>query len=328
MLRPGEGETLSLGAPFPSRIVVFTDGAQSQGAFSAGLQTLQPGVELAAVRHTARQITWFIHKGQGRAVLDGRTTTVVPGMVITVPGGVWHALRNTGTGLLQVLWISAPAGLEAWWRQIGTHQGPMDAAALHEAAARHGVELAGRSAAPIDTSFTDPRRVGPPSDLPGGLGSVGVEAVAPVPHSSPARAPGTGRGRRRHRRSRRNKPPAQQVGGGPVEPRAADTPAQLPQGPGPSAAPHEVPASPARPSAQGRTFTRRPLRPGASGGPPRIPRKPRDFPRPQSRGPVKEIYMSGRWVRVEHEGPVIAPGRSYPPRRRRPTPPARPAPSP
>ena len=298
------------------------------------MQTLQPGAELATIRHHTRDVAWFIHKGQGRVFLDGRTVTIVPGMLVTMPRGTWHGLRNTGTGLLQILWMSTPAGLEAWWREMSSHHAPLDEATLQSLAKRYDVE---------------PALGGPAPALP---------AQPPTAHTAPRE--GRGRGRRRHRRSRRSSAP---TGVPPTQPVLTSVPQSLseahriepisksPQrlppattlhGETASALPQQGPVrESAAPSApQARPITRRgspswraseatrasPSRPPKAGPPgagqtvakPSSPSRrssPARHAFPHSHGHVKEIYMGGRWIRVEHEGPVIAPGRSYPPKR-------------
>lgn len=74
--------------------------------------------------------------------VEGETMTVVPGMTVHVPRQLWHSLRNTGTGTLQVVWVSAPQGLEEFFREASRlADGPADPAALQQIAQRYGIEF-------------------------------------------------------------------------------------------------------------------------------------------------------------------------------------------
>lgn len=105
-----------------------------------GTETLLPGSAIPPHRHLYHDEVLFIHKGQGRAQLEGRSVTVVPGTVIFAPRQSWHSLRNTGTGVLHMSWTAAPAGIEQFFREL-SQTGAADAAALQALAQRHGVEF-------------------------------------------------------------------------------------------------------------------------------------------------------------------------------------------
>ena len=118
ILQPGEGETLKLGPPFPGEVILKVDPQQAATPFVSGTETLQRGAEIPVLRHRERDEVWCVLKGQGRATVEGQTVTVVPGAMIYAPKQTWHGLQNTGTGMLQILWVSAPPGLEAYYRDL------------------------------------------------------------------------------------------------------------------------------------------------------------------------------------------------------------------
>lgn len=262
--------------------------------------------------------------------MEGRTLTVVPGMTVYVPHEAWHGLRNTGTGILQLTWTSAPAGLEEFFRELSRAGSSADAATIQQIAQRHGVEF----------------RPSAEPDLAGA-------------------APGRGRRRRHrggkeHRRARVLKPPLTPavstlasheppVASAPVEPQGKSS-FPHPSGwgnpsdsvPAPSGRhPEQGPpaenrgprrgATPPAPSAptqtrrrrgrRGRGRGHRPASPVAAPAARRSPAAPkpsatpapsRSRSRPHRRRHVKEVYMGGRWVQVSGEGPVIAPGQERP----------------
>ena len=124
-----------------------------------GLRTLQPGAFIPSQRHAKSEV-WFIHKGQGRATVEGVSSTVVPGMTVAVPPHAWHSLRNTGTGFLQWAWVSVPAGLEAFFRDVAKAGTAITPAAFQEMAQRHGIELQpeGAPAPPVAAGPKEHRR--------------------------------------------------------------------------------------------------------------------------------------------------------------------------
>ena len=274
---PVRGEILKLGAPASGEVVITVDPGQSGATFAAGTQTLLPRAEIPFHRHLDREEMLVIHKGQGRAILGEQTMVVVPGMTLHVPRGTWFTLRNTGTGALQFVWASSP-GLEAFFRELSRLGASPSAQAFQELAQRHGIEL--RPAAEAPRSEGRPRR-----------------------------------GRRGGRRNR---------GGQGTLPSAASRPA--PESSAPRPAPAAAPAVPSAPTAPGvgrRRRRRRGGTPAVAAAPPAAQRPSRPDTggqrplRGRHRRRVKEVYMGGRWIQVEGEGPVIAPGRGGPGRRSR-----------
>jgi mannose-6-phosphate isomerase len=55
-----------------------------------------PAKRLSYQRHARRAEHWFIVKGDGLVVLEGRTIAVQPGDAIDVPQGAAHRIENAG----------------------------------------------------------------------------------------------------------------------------------------------------------------------------------------------------------------------------------------
>ena len=256
------------------------DPRREAAPFASGTRTLLRGERIFAQRHLRCDQVWFVHKGQGRAIVDAEDVTVVPGSVISIPNGSWHSLRNTGTGVLQIVWTAAPAGIEEWYRQLAQRGGAADAVTLQELAARYGIEFR-----PDDE----------PRQFPG--------------RGEPAAAATLGRGsrRRRHRRGGRGRGSRPSLGRG--EPRQGASPQQASA---PAAAAPEAPVTPSSSPGSGRRGRRRPpssaqQKPAPKGRGPR-----RDRAGGRRFGRVKEVYMDGRWIRISGEGPVISSGSERP----------------
>ena len=313
---PTPGEVLKLGPPASGEVVITVDPAVAGTAFAAGTYALLPKAEIPPHRLLERDELLVICKGQGRATLREQSIIVVPGSILFVPRGAWQGLRNTGTGALQFVWVASPPGLELFFRDLSRLGASPSLEALQEVTQRHGIELRapgapGAPAAVVAGASGQRRRhrggrrhhnrqgtAAPtamsspagPSSAPEPAASVPPTAASPAIRSAaPSVAPRRHRGRRGGRGRRR-------AGGGAVlgSSAASAPPASRQAAGGASAA-----SSP--PSASGSA------RPGGA-----RPRSSRSRPH-WRRG--KEVYMGGKWVRVEGEGPMIAPGSGRPARR-------------
>jgi len=292
MLPPDKGEVLKLGPPTSGELIIWVDPARTGSAFVMGTQTLLPGARIPLHRHLHQDEVLFVHKGQGRATLEGKAITVGPGVMIVVPRQAWHSLRNTGTGVLQVAWTSAPPGIEAFFRELAALNDASDLAALQALAHRHGVEFrpegepAGQEGAGRrhrrGRHGRGPHRQRPPQAARPEALQVVSTAVPPQLQTAAPLPPGQPRRRRRHRGRHRG------MG-------TSTASAPVPSGRGAPTTP-TVPPPQARPAAPPRH------RPGGRG-------------RGGSRSRVKEVYMEGRWIQVSGEGPVIAEGHTRPERR-------------
>jgi quercetin dioxygenase-like cupin family protein len=319
----GEGPVLKLGVPPGAEVTVKVAGRQGGGAVSAGVLTIPAGALMPRHRHLEREEVLVVYKGQGRVVLEGRSSTIVPGTVIYVPRQAWLELRNTGTGLLQLAWIVSPAGLEEFFRDLAQLGSQPDPAALGVVVQRHGVELrpAGPAAASPATPSSGHRKrhrgrrgrgrgaASAPGSQPVSAasaatpaGPAGERIQAPAPErSAPESSAGQGGRHRRHRGRR----------GGPGEMPNQTKRDALSWGGGgqPAVAPSAHPAAVSSPPIAAPSAGGRPAHPSPGGRPGSGPAKSQ---RPDHRrggrrfGRVKEVYMGGKWIRVVGEGPVIS----------------------
>ena len=286
--QPTEGEKLKLGPPCAGEVTIKVDPQHTGGSVAVGTETLLPGAEIPMHRHLQEEEILFVHKGQGRAIVNEQSMTVVPGMIVYVPRQAWHSLRNTGTGVLQIAWTAAPPGLERFFRELSGAGPTVDVATMQAIASRHGIEFRPAGASP--------QAAAPPSSHR---------------HHRRWRCRGGGRGANPPTRSARPAQPVMPLSAIPSPARPAE-PAPVPLKGQPSSGPGSRPRHRRRHRGQGR---------GAGGTPPassltaRLPAAPpkpssprpnQERPRGRSRRRVKEVYMGGRWVRVEGEGPVIS----------------------
>src|SRR3989338_73588 len=140
-MEPSHDEVLKLGPPATGEGVIKVDPRRTGSAFDMGTESLAPGAAIPVHRHLSPEEVLCTHKGQGRATLEGTSMTVLPGVMLYVPRNAWHGLRNTGTGLLQFTWTSAPPGIEEFFREVSRLGASSDAAAVQAVAQRHGLEF-------------------------------------------------------------------------------------------------------------------------------------------------------------------------------------------
>jgi quercetin dioxygenase-like cupin family protein len=62
---------------------------------SLGYSVFTPGTTLAPVCHETEEFA-FVVSGRGELLLDGRALPFGQGDALYIPGGVWHAVSNTG----------------------------------------------------------------------------------------------------------------------------------------------------------------------------------------------------------------------------------------
>jgi mannose-6-phosphate isomerase-like protein (cupin superfamily) len=84
------------------RQVVFT-GQHSQLV----IMSLHPGEEIGEEVHRVDQILYMV-KGEGEAVIEGKTNEFEKGAAIVVPSGLRHNIRNTGDEPLKLFTIYSP----------------------------------------------------------------------------------------------------------------------------------------------------------------------------------------------------------------------------
>jgi quercetin dioxygenase-like cupin family protein len=108
----------------PTRILKIklskTAGSHSMSFLS---ESFMPGDAIQIHKHSNEDELIFVHKGTGIFTLDEKEYNVSTGAVAYVPRGVWHGLKNTGTEYVEMRFAYTPAGLEQYFREIGTPKG-------------------------------------------------------------------------------------------------------------------------------------------------------------------------------------------------------------
>ena len=90
----GEVEPIELPNGSWSRMLVADDRVPGTRA-SLGYSVFTPGTELQPVRHETEEVAYVV-SGSGELLLDEGTVAFAAGDALHIPGGVWHAVANTG----------------------------------------------------------------------------------------------------------------------------------------------------------------------------------------------------------------------------------------
>lgn len=127
------------------------DGTKTDGRFLMLEVVTEPGGGAPQPHvHTREDETLYMLEGEVTVEVGGDRRTVGPGDVVFFPRGVPHSFTNTGTVASRGIGVVSPAGLEAFFRELGTpktgEEPPPgfvepDGAALAAAAERAGMEL-------------------------------------------------------------------------------------------------------------------------------------------------------------------------------------------
>lgn len=85
--------------------------------FCMGYVTLEPGGGQVPWHNHDQEEVYFIVQGTGEACLGEERKVVEAGQAFYVPPTIFHQLTNIGPGQLIMVYVYAPAGDVAHWRQ-------------------------------------------------------------------------------------------------------------------------------------------------------------------------------------------------------------------
>ena len=91
-----------------SRMLV-TDASVEGNASSLGYSVFAPGSVVGPVRHETEEVAYVV-SGAGELRLDDGPFAFQGGQALHIPAGIWHAVANTGTeDVVMVFGFPAPA---------------------------------------------------------------------------------------------------------------------------------------------------------------------------------------------------------------------------
>ena len=125
---------------------IFIKAAPSTGfgGLAMGTQQVLAGVGIPIHRHFQMDEAFYVIEGGGTFILDDARYPIEKGGSIFIPKNAWHGFENAD-GELLLLWIAAPPGLEAFFREVATRPGapatPRTKEQLNEIARKYGTEF-------------------------------------------------------------------------------------------------------------------------------------------------------------------------------------------
>ena len=139
VLGPNEGEHLIRNA---GSLFIKVGPAQGSDSMALGTQQLPVGTGIRVHQHHEADEVLFVLEGSGFGILGDTRTPVEKGSAIYIPKGAWHGVENPDSELL-LLWVVAPPGLEAFFREVSSAPGAPPKQLTHEQlndiARKHGV---------------------------------------------------------------------------------------------------------------------------------------------------------------------------------------------
>jgi mannose-6-phosphate isomerase-like protein (cupin superfamily) len=146
--RDGDGDALWF---LGSLVTVKAAAAQTRGRLTVVEFVNPPGFAPPVHRHLDEDEMFYVLSGSAEFRCGDDTFEAGPGDFVLLPVGVPHTFLVDAAQPLRTLQITAPSGFERFAAEVGVpalerrlpDPGPVDPAALAEAAARNAIELLG-----------------------------------------------------------------------------------------------------------------------------------------------------------------------------------------
>ncbi|MEO7156535.1 MAG: cupin domain-containing protein [Vicinamibacterales bacterium] len=141
VLGPTEGEHLIRNA---GSLFIKVDPSRGSNNIALGTQQLPIRTGIKVHQHHEADEVLFVLEGSGYSILGDSRMPIEKGSSIFVPKGAWHGVENPDSELL-LLWVVAPPGLEAFFREVGSAPGAppkeFTSEQLNDIAHKHGVRF-------------------------------------------------------------------------------------------------------------------------------------------------------------------------------------------
>lgn len=141
VLGPTEGELLIRNA---GSLLIKVDPSRGSSNMALGTQQIPIRAGIPVHQHNEADEVLFVLEGAGFGILGDARMTIEKGSAIYVPTGVWHGVENPDSELL-LLWVVAPPGVEAFFREVssapGTPPKQLTREQLNEIAQKHGMRF-------------------------------------------------------------------------------------------------------------------------------------------------------------------------------------------
>jgi mannose-6-phosphate isomerase-like protein (cupin superfamily) len=141
VLGPTEGEHLIRNA---GSIFIKVDPARGANSMALGTQQVPLRAGIRVHQHAGADEALFVLEGAGFGLLGDTRVPLVKGSAMFVPRGAWHGVENPDVEL-QLLWVVAPPGLEAFFREVASVPGAppksLTAEQLSDIGRKHGIQF-------------------------------------------------------------------------------------------------------------------------------------------------------------------------------------------
>ena len=141
VLGPTEGERLIRNA---GSLFIKVDPSRGSNNMALGTQQVPIRVGIPVHQHNEADEVLFVLEGAGFGILGDSRMSIEKGSAIYVPTGVWHGVENPDSELL-LLWVVAPPGVEAFFREVSSVPGAspkqLTREQLNEIAQKHGMQF-------------------------------------------------------------------------------------------------------------------------------------------------------------------------------------------
>lgn len=125
-------------------IFIKVDPTRGSNSLAMGTQQILAGVGIPIHRHFEMDEAFYVIEGSGTLILNDVRYPIEKGGSIFIPKNAWHGFENADREL-HLLWIVAPPGLEAFFREVATRPGvaptPRTKEQLNQIARKHGMEF-------------------------------------------------------------------------------------------------------------------------------------------------------------------------------------------
>ena len=116
---PNEGEHLILRG---GSIFIMANPSTGSNGLAMGTQQVPAGTGIPMHRHFQMDEAFYVIRGAGTFILNDAPHPIDQGSSIFIPKNAWHGFQNPDRELL-LLWVVAPPGLEAFFREVATRPG-------------------------------------------------------------------------------------------------------------------------------------------------------------------------------------------------------------
>ncbi|MEM9078484.1 MAG: cupin domain-containing protein [Bacteroidota bacterium] len=121
IVRASEGETWYIGNERKAEVIIKVAKSENHTPeISLLTEKIPPGDGIPVHKHLNEEEFIFIQEGRVEITLDETVQEGKTGDLVYVPKNIWHGFKNIGQEEVTILFGYSPAGVEDYFRAIGT----------------------------------------------------------------------------------------------------------------------------------------------------------------------------------------------------------------